>query len=303
MSLNAPETLRDLRVRQATNMDAVLWWPCPASTTVQVIPTSGHRDALVSGTARLGLDPSLQVELSAALEDTLSSQMSPSIPIPKGTSTPVKTSITHPLKFVLARHEGTLAHHCSKRSISTIIPPELLSAISSHLLTNPRPSPIIFHIPDSYTLHRITGNAQLIPSMNPISLVAARKVHSRLSTRTSPPIPIHSSPSAPIAHAPPLPISSNQPKLSIAEALHVAMDTRLTTSTHPLNVSYSSPPILTKLPPPPILKQSIQVRSLSDNSVSHSYVSLPQSSSGQRGTSAPPKALFPSVLDLLQPEQ
>ncbi|OAX34956.1 phosphatases II [Rhizopogon vinicolor AM-OR11-026] len=292
LSLNAPETLRDLRIRQAVNMDAVLWWPCPeASTTVQVVPTSEQRDALVSGIACSSISPLLQRELSAALEDTLSSQISPT-PIPEGTSgrsTPVKTSQTHPL------------------NISPIIPPELLPAVSSHLLTNPQPSPTIFHIPDSYTLHRITGHAQLIPSTIPTSLVDIRKARSHLPRRTLllPPIPVHSSPPPPVPHTPPLPISPNQPRLSIAEALQAAIDTRLTSSSHPLNKSHSSLPFVVKLPPPPILKQSTRVHPLSNGSTSESRPSSPrqQSSPGQRGTSAPAKVLFPSVLDLLQADE
>jgi len=86
-------------------MGAVLWQPCPeASAAIQVVHASDQRDALVSGSACLGLDSLLQQELSAALEDNLSSQISPA-PILEGTpapSTPVKTSRTHPLKFVPA---------------------------------------------------------------------------------------------------------------------------------------------------------------------------------------------------------
>lgn len=303
LSLNAPETLRDLRVRQATNMDAVLWWPCPeASTMVQVMHASNQCDALVSGTAcQVCIDSLLQKELSAALEDTLSSP----IPIPEGTSgssTPVKTSKTHPLKFVLA-HSLRSARSwllCYKRSISTIIPPELLPAVSSHLLTNPQPSPIIFYIPDSYTLHRITGYAQLIPPTNPTSIAVARKAHSHLSRRTSllPPIPVHSSPSAPIPHTPPLQISPNKPKLSIAEALQAAIDTHLnlTSTPHLLDKSRSSPPSVTKPSSSSIIKQSTQVHPLSDESARDPRISPPkQLSPEHRGIPALPKALFPSV--------
>ncbi|OJA15870.1 hypothetical protein AZE42_11011 [Rhizopogon vesiculosus] len=313
LSLNAPEALRDLRVRQAINMDAVLWWPCPEpSATVQVVPTSEQRDALASGIACSSISPLLQRELSAALEDTLSSQISPT-PIPEGTSgrsTPVKTSQTHPLKFVpipspsLWNTRSLLL--CFPRSISPIIPPELLPAVSSHLLTNPQPSPTIFHIPDSYTLHRITGHAQLIPSTIPTSLVDIRKAHSHLPRRTLllPPMPAHSSPPPPVPHTPPLPISPNQPKLSIAEALQAAIDTRLTSSSHPLNKSHSSLPFVVKLPPPPILKRSTQVHPLPNDSTSESCPSSRQQSSpGQRGTSAPPKVLFPSVLNLHQADE
>ena len=315
LTLNAPETLRDLRIRQAENMDAVLWWPCPeASTTVQVIPTSEQRDALVSGTASPDLDPLLQRELSAALEDTLSSQNLPT-PIPEGisgrsTPTPVKTSETHPLKFVLTSSSSLRNTHssllCYQRSISAIIPPELLPAVSSHLSTNPQPSPIIFHVPDSYTLHRITGYAQLIPSMKPTSLVAVRKTHSHPSRQALlvPPIPVHSSPSAAIHNTPPLPISPNQPRLTITEALQAAIDTRLTSSPHhPLSKSHSSPPFVAKPFPPPILKQSMstQVRPISGDLTRDSCTSPRQQSlPGQRGPSPRPAALFPSVLDLLQ---
>ncbi|KAG1745369.1 uncharacterized protein EDB91DRAFT_1345701 [Suillus paluster] len=286
LSLNAPDTLRDLRDRQATNMNAVLWWPCPEGScaTAQVIPTSEQRDALVSGNVCPGLDPLRQEELNAALEDTLSSQILPT-PIPEGTShrsMSVKTSQTHPL------------------NISTIIPPELLSAVSLHLITNPSPSPIIFHIPDFYTLHCITGYTQHIPlTTGTTSLAVSCKAQSRLPSRISslPPIPLHpASPREPIPHTPPLPISSafmGQPQQSVVEALQAAIDTRLTT--HATNAR-PSPPFI-RLPSFSFSfscsKQTTKVRVLSDDLASN------QASSAQRGTSALPKVVFPSVLDLV----
>ncbi|KAG0704686.1 phosphatases II [Suillus ampliporus] len=277
ISLNELDTLRDLRDRQATNMSSK--HPC---TTAQVIPTSEQRDALVSGSVCPDLDPLHQKELNAALEDTLLSQIS-FIPIPEGTShckMSVKTSQTHPL------------------NISTIIPPELLPAVSSHLIINPEPSPIIFHIPDFYTLHSITGYTQHIPSTtSPASPAVSRKTHSRLSSRISllPPSPSHSSfPKEPI---PPLPISSafmSQPQQSIMEALQAAIDTRLTTlATKPR----PSPSFIGKLSPSPALKQTTKVRVLSDDLASN------RSSPAQRGTSALPRVVFPSVLDFLKPSE
>ncbi|KAG1812602.1 uncharacterized protein BJ212DRAFT_1569660 [Suillus subaureus] len=279
--LNAPDTFRDLRVRQLANMNGVLWWPCPevSYATAQVIPASEQRNALVSGTACPSLDPLLQKELNAALEDTLSSQMPPAT-IPECTShcsMPVKTSKTHPL------------------NISTIVPPELLPAISSHLITNPEPSPVIFHIPDFYTLYRITDYAQHVPSTtSTTSLAVSRKAHSCWSSRIplSPSIPAHSSSLNPIPHTPPLPIPpafTNQPPQSIIEALQAAIDTRLTTLTTKPRPSL---PFIAKLPPP-TLKHSTKVRMVSDDLASN------RSSSAQRGTSALPKVVFPSMLDFL----
>ncbi|KAG2352479.1 hypothetical protein BDR07DRAFT_1437469 [Suillus spraguei] len=79
-------------------MNGVLCWPCPRAscTTTQVIPVSERRHALVTRSACPCLDPLLQKELNAALEDTLSSPQT----IHEGTSycsMPVKTPITHPL--------------------------------------------------------------------------------------------------------------------------------------------------------------------------------------------------------------
>ncbi|KAG2153926.1 hypothetical protein DEU56DRAFT_771888 [Suillus clintonianus] len=283
LSLNAPDTFRDLRVQQATNMNGVLWWPCleaPCATT-QVIPTSEQCNVLVNGSVCPGLDPLLQKELNAALEDTLSSQIPPAS-IHEGTlhrSMPVKTSKTHPL------------------NISTIVPPELLPAVSSHLITNPEPSPVIFHVPDFYTLHRITDYTQHATSTtSPNSLTVSRKAHSRRSSRIplSPPIPARSSSSPePISHTPPLPIPPafmNQPPQSIIEALQAAIDTRLTTlATKPR----PSLPFIAKLSPPPALKQTTKVRVLSDDLASN------RSSSAHRGTFALPKVVFPSMLDFL----
>ncbi|KAG1859477.1 hypothetical protein C8R48DRAFT_774810 [Suillus tomentosus] len=91
-------------------------------------------------------------------------------------------------------------------NIFTIVPPELLPAMSSHLITNPEPSPIIFHIPDFYTLHRITDYAQHVPSTtSPTSLMVSRKAHSRRSNQIPliPSIPTHSSSPEQILHTPP----------------------------------------------------------------------------------------------------
>ncbi|KAG1769322.1 phosphatases II, partial [Suillus occidentalis] len=220
--LNAPDTFCDLRVRQVSNMDGVLWWPCPEApcTTTQVIPTSEQRNALVTGSACPCLDPLVQKELNAALEDSLSSHMPPPA-IPESTShcsMPVKTSKTHPL------------------NISTMVPPELLPAMSSHLITNPEPSPVIFHIPDFYTLQSITDYAQHIPSTtSPTSLALSQPM---------PPLPTP-------------PAFLNQPPQSIIEALQAAIDTRLTTlATKPR----SSLPFIAKLSPSPTLKQSTKAR-------------------------------------------
>ncbi|KAG2355067.1 protein-tyrosine phosphatase-like protein [Suillus spraguei] len=277
LSLNAPDTFRDLRDRQVTNMNAALWWPCPqpSCTTTQVIPASEQRNALVTGSACPCLDPLLQKELNAALEDTLSSPQT----IPEDTShcsMPVKTSITHPL------------------NISSIVPPELLPAISSHLTANPEPSPVIFHIPDFYTLYRITDYAQHIPSTtSTTSLAISRKAHSRWSSRIPllPSIPAHSSSLDPIPHAPPLPIPPafmNQPPQSIIEALQAAIDTRLTTLTKPR----ASFPFIAKFSPP-TLKHSTKGRVIPDDLASN------RSSPPQRETSALPKVVFPSMLDFL----
>lgn len=277
LSLNAPDTFRDLRDRQVTNMNAALWWPCPqpSCTTTQVIPASEQRNALVTGSACPCLDPLLQKELNAALEDTLSSPQT----IPEDTShcsMPVKTSITHPL------------------NISSIVPPELLPAISSHLTANPEPSPVIFHIPDFYTLYRITDYAQHIPSTtSTTSLAISRKAHSRWSSRIPllPSIPAHSSSLDPIPHAPPLPIPPafiNQPPQSIIEALQAAIDTRLTTLAKPR----ASFPFIAKFSPP-TLKHSTKGRVVPDDLASN------RSSPPQRETSALPKVVFPSMLDFL----
>ncbi|KAG1813827.1 phosphatases II [Suillus variegatus] len=230
--LNAPDTFHDLRARQAINMNGVLWWPCPEA-----------------GSACPCLYPLLQKELNAALEDTLSSQMPPA-PIPEG--------ISHPSIPV--------------KTISTIVPPELLPAMSSHLITNPEPSPVIFHIPEFYTLHRITDYAQHIPSTtSPTSLTVSRKAHSRRSK--------------PILHPPPLPIPPafmNQPPQSIMEALQAAIDTRLTT-------------LATKTRPslPFIGKLSLLLSNIVPKFACN------RSSSTQRGSSALPKVVFPSMLDFL----
>ncbi|KAG2128623.1 uncharacterized protein EDB93DRAFT_1184323 [Suillus bovinus] len=276
--LHAPDTFHDMRIRQVANTSGVLWWPCPEASCpmAQVIPASEQRDALLTGNACPCLYPLLEKELNAALQDTLSSQISPPEDFSHH-SVPVKTSTTHPL------------------NISTILPPELLPAMSSHLIINPEPSPVIFYIPDFYTLHRITDYAQHIPSTtSPTSLTVSRKAHSRRSTRIPllSSIPAHSSSPESIPRTPPLPVPPafmNQPPQSIIEALQAAIDTRLTTLATKTRPSL---PSIAKLPSP-TLQHSTKVRMVSDDFASN------RSSSAQRGTSALPKVGFPSMLDFL----
>ncbi|KAG1793391.1 hypothetical protein EV424DRAFT_1548393 [Suillus variegatus] len=92
-------------------------------------------------------------------------------------------------------------------------------------------------------------------------------------------------------HYPPLPIPPafmNQPPQSIMEALQAAIDTRLTTLATKTRPSL---PFIGKLSP--TLKHITKVRVVSDDLASN------RSSSTQRGTSALPKVVFPSMLDFL----
>ena len=68
----------------------------------------------------------------------------------------IKTSESHPIKYV----PGTRGFCCSLTatgsgcSASTVIAPELLPVISSHLSRNPNPYPILHELPHPFRLYR-----------------------------------------------------------------------------------------------------------------------------------------------------
>ena len=87
--------------------------------------------------------------------------------------------------------------HCSRFSTSAIIVPELLPVISSHLVRNPNPYPILHELPPPFRLHRFTRR----PSFSHIS---------------PPPIP------------PTLPQGGLRNGVSISQALQLALSTGIT---------------------------------------------------------------------------
>lgn len=184
LSLHLPDVVRGLRDRQRSYTDQVLWWPCPATTPSPLIPAAKQRAALATGEP-IPL-PELQQALSNALSDSITIQH----------DTPIKTSESHPIKSVDPPHATRRSH---PSSISQIIPPESIVAISAHLTPCKQPCPVLFEIHLPYSLDYIAGYPQLSPS--PVSSVQPNQrrpsvsgVLNALNTRISlPPLPVPSS--------------------------------------------------------------------------------------------------------------
>jgi hypothetical protein len=91
-------------------------------------------------------------------------------------------------------------------SVSAIIPLELLPVISFHLVQTPKPSPILYDIPQSYLLDRVTSCAYPTQASPPIRKPVPRMVS---------------------VDASPLPQSLVWNRAAVAQALQVAMNTGL----------------------------------------------------------------------------
>jgi len=93
--------------------------------------------------------------------------------------------------------------HCSRFSTSFIIAPELLPVISSHLVRNPNPYPILHELPPPFRLHRFTRRLSF-------------------SNFTPPPIPRQ------LPDEITLPQAGLRNGISISQALQLAMSTGIT---------------------------------------------------------------------------
>ncbi|KAK7035290.1 hypothetical protein VNI00_012057 [Paramarasmius palmivorus] len=146
LSIHAPEIFKELRTRQLQSSETRIWWhheppisPAPLVLGPNGAPPESEPDSAV-----------LSKELFAAMDDALTPQTGIS-PVPLHPS--VKTSASHPIK------------------ISSVVPPELLALISSHLLLNfstPVPEenspfthlPTVFDVPTPFNLDRLTDSHQ-----------------------------------------------------------------------------------------------------------------------------------------------
>ncbi|KAF9222637.1 hypothetical protein BS17DRAFT_174895 [Gyrodon lividus] len=294
LSLHLPDVVRELRERQEKYLDQDLWLPSTSTAVPNskdsspVIPATRQCTTLYTG-ENITPHPELQQELSNAISELISnrSQSQSQLQPPeqqdiRHRSSQVKTSETHPIKSVALVHQ---LHHLfisfPLSSVSVIIPPESLVAISSHLAPCNKPSPVLFDIPFPYSLDYITGYAQLLPSLT-----------------NSPIIPLRSTSVPPLL--PPIPLRkryiSNAPPSSVSDALHAALNTRIS------------------LPPLPVpshgalsLKRNLMTRTVSEedrpevdvaNIIPKLFTSRNPMFAPTRASSQPPESLFPSVLDL-----
>ncbi|KIJ67563.1 hypothetical protein HYDPIDRAFT_108404 [Hydnomerulius pinastri MD-312] len=268
LSLHVPDVVRDLRARQAKGEAQVLWWPCPplpvTNDSTPMIPATEQRAALAIGDITTP-HPQLQQELSNAISESIPSQsQTPGTQNTHNHSLQVKTSETHPI------------------NISAIIPPESLFAISSHLTQCNQPSPVLFDIPFTYSLDRITGYAHLFPSLANSPLIPIR---SASIPTLLPPLPLR------------LPQAPNELRPSVTDALHAALSTRI-----------SMPPL--PLPSPRPLSTKRKCGKKMDHAsteqgepqIDLAKLLTPRKSifaPPTRALSQPPESVFPSVVDLV----
>ncbi|KAI0063697.1 phosphatases II [Artomyces pyxidatus] len=132
LSIHLPDHFKELQARQALYADGDAWWLFERDATILTgNPTDPVLQASPSVTiTRASVD--LRDQLSSAIE----SQIGP--PWTAGQPPLLKTSETHPL------------------SISSMIPPELLSTISLHLSFAPASTPAMFQIHPAFSLERLT---------------------------------------------------------------------------------------------------------------------------------------------------
>ncbi|KAI3615277.1 hypothetical protein WG66_003611 [Moniliophthora roreri] len=151
LSIHAPEVFQELRTRQLQSSETRIWWhhePPVSPAPLFLGPTGASPD----------IEPNsaiLSQELSAAMEDTFTPQSElPSVALHHS----VKTSTSHPIK------------------ISSVVPPELLALISSHLLLNSSAltdyaleessplahPPTVFDLPTPFTLDRLTNPREFV---------------------------------------------------------------------------------------------------------------------------------------------
>ncbi|KAI0940672.1 hypothetical protein AcW1_003806 [Taiwanofungus camphoratus] len=135
-SIQMPDQVQQLREHQARCAERQAWWPCDKNSS-SVDPASSESCLPHSLT-------NLQQELSAAMSVSLN--MTPPTSYTKPVTLELKTSETHPI------------------NVSAMIPFELLRIITSHLVQASPCSPVIFELPPSFFLDRVTAEPSQLSS-------------------------------------------------------------------------------------------------------------------------------------------
>ncbi|KZT27984.1 phosphatases II [Neolentinus lepideus HHB14362 ss-1] len=136
LSIQYPDHVRELQAVQARLMGLRAWWPGSKSLPQEWVMTSSEPPSPVPQIISRCDVVGLQSELSAAIEETplaFAQQQQQQ----QQAQFPIKTSATHPI------------------NISMVIPPELISIMSTHLVRPQQPSPTVLEVPPAYSLERL----------------------------------------------------------------------------------------------------------------------------------------------------
>ncbi|KAF9647314.1 phosphatases II [Thelephora ganbajun] len=126
ISLHTPDRVKFIRAHQESLADIQAWWIATKQTPLMT--PSAESPQLCA----MLQSKNLIQEISAAMGETLPNNNNAFT-----TSSIIKTSESHPI------------------NTSTIVTPELLPVISSHLVRNPYPYPILYELPPPFRLHRV----------------------------------------------------------------------------------------------------------------------------------------------------
>ncbi|KAF8891678.1 protein-tyrosine phosphatase-like protein [Infundibulicybe gibba] len=198
LSIHLPDQFKELLIRQMECKEPQSWWPC---ITDNLEPLKNH-PVIVLGPCGAPNPINVQKELSTAIAESLSTR----IPRPPPRrSRQLKTSATHPI------------------NISSLIPPELLPLISSHLLMSFTP-PTIFETNPSFRLDRLAlSHQQPYPRSHPVP--------------SAPPLPV------------PFVIGHLRTRSSVTEALQAAINSTINSpACPPLICTNTNPPSVSALP-------------------------------------------------------
>lgn len=136
LSLQYPDHYQQLLDQQAAYEGCQAWWP---SRRLAQTRHDAHEQNPRNHEPTIIRHTTTSYTLQEDLLNALTSPLTPQIEIPSSNAEqipPIKTSHSHPL------------------NISMLIPPELLSVITSHLKQATPPSPVMFDLPLSIQLHR-----------------------------------------------------------------------------------------------------------------------------------------------------
>ncbi|TRM69678.1 protein-tyrosine phosphatase-like protein [Schizophyllum amplum] len=142
LSVLQPDYYGELQARQADVLGATeSWHKCDLAATASPLLGPCGRP--------LADDSDLACQLMAAITEPFEPQENATLAAPDPQAHPIKTSSTHPI------------------NISTIIPPDLLQLVSSHLVLSSRFVPTMFEIPAKFQVDRLVETYAGVPVGQP----------------------------------------------------------------------------------------------------------------------------------------